>query len=502
MDIGFIGLGQMGFHMARRLVEAGHRVIVFDTRREAVDRLIALGAQAAGSPREMADQVETVMASLPTPDIVLAVATGADGVIEGKRVRRFVDLSTTGAVMAKRIFEALKAKNIVQIDCPVSGGVTGAAKGTLALMVSGPRAEVNAIEPLLPAIGKTFLISEQPGAGQTMKLCNNYLSAAAMTATSEAMVMGVKAGLDPRIMLDVINSGTGRNTATEDKFGRVVLPRAFNLGFTVGLMTKDLKLCLSEGKALGVPMDVAEAVTRLLQTACDENGPDKDLSTVVQPVERRAGVEVRTPGNARGVPRSQEVAPRSRTDARATTEEIMSEDVHEIYAIRYGHHDRKAAENFIGGDPHDVLQPLDFYVWAIVGPRGPIILDTGFDAAMGKKRQRETIKPVGDGLKAIGIDPADVETVIVSHMHYDHVGNYDLFPRARYHLQDCEMAYATGRCMCHMALRLPFEADDVVAMVRKVFEAASPSTTARTRSCPASPSTMSAATPRVCRACA
>ena len=131
-----------------------------------------------------------------------------------------------------------------------------------------------------------------------MKLCNNYLSAAAMTATSEAMVMGVKAGLDPRIMLDVINSGTGRNTATEDKFGRVVLPRTFNLGFAVGLMTKDLKLCLSEGKALGVPMDVAEAVTRLLQTACDENGADKDLSTVVQPVERRAGVEVRTPGES------------------------------------------------------------------------------------------------------------------------------------------------------------------------------------------------------------
>ena len=298
MDIGFIGLGQMGFHMARRLVEAGHRVIVFDTRREAVDRLTALGAHAAQSPRDMADQVETVMASLPTPDIVLAVATGPDGVIEGKRVRRFVDLSTTGAVMAKRIFAALKEKNIVQIDCPVSGGVTGAAKGTLALMVSGPRAEVDAIAPLLPAIGKTFIISERPGAGQTMKLCNNYLSAAAMTATSEAMVMGVKAGLDPRIMLDVINSGTGRNTATEDKFGRVVLPRTFNLGFTVGLMTKDLKLCLSEGKALGVPMDVAEAVTRLLQTACDENGPDKDLTTVVQPVERRAGVEVRAPGES------------------------------------------------------------------------------------------------------------------------------------------------------------------------------------------------------------
>ena len=250
MDIGFIGLGQMGFHMARRLVEAGHRLVVFDSRREAIERLTALGAQAAASPRELADAVETVMVSLPTPDVVLAVATGPGGVIEGKRVRHFVDLSTTGAVMAKRIFEALKARNIVQIDCPVSGGVTGAAKGTLALMASGPRAEINAIEPALAAIGKIFFISERPGAGQTMKLCNNFLSAAAMTATSEAMVMGVKAGLDPRIMLDVINSGTGRNTATEDKFGRVVLPRTFNLGFAVGLMTKDLKLCLGEGKAL------------------------------------------------------------------------------------------------------------------------------------------------------------------------------------------------------------------------------------------------------------
>ena len=150
----------------------------------------------------------------------------------------------------------------------------------------------------------------------------------------------------------------------------------------------------------------------------------------------------------------------------------MSDDIHEIYAIRYGHHDRRSSENFIGGDPHDVLQPLDFYVWAIVGRSGPIILDTGFDAAMGKKRQREMIKPIGEGLKAIGIDAAEVRTIIVSHMHYDHVGNYDLFPRARYHLQDCEMAYATGRCMCHTALRLPFEAhgpESSVSSVAAVF---------------------------------
>ena len=147
----------------------------------------------------------------------------------------------------------------------------------------------------------------------------------------------------------------------------------------------------------------------------------------------------------------------------------MSEDIHEVYAIRYGHHSRRSPANYIDGDPHDVLQPLDFFVWAIVGPTGTIFLDTGFDEAMGLKRQREMIKPVQDGLAALGVAPESIETVIISHLHYDHCGNYDLFPRARYHLQDREMAYATGRCMCHQSLRAPFEADDVLAMVRKVF---------------------------------
>jgi 3-hydroxyisobutyrate dehydrogenase-like beta-hydroxyacid dehydrogenase len=298
MDIGFIGLGNMGFHMARRLVEAGHRLTVYDTRREAIDRLVARGATAAASPRQIADRVETVMASLPTPDVVLAVATGENGVAQGQRVRRFVDLSTTGSRMASRIFEALKARNIVQIDSPVSGGVSGAEKGTLAVMVSGPRAEVDTLEPALEVFGKVFFIGERPGAGQTMKLANNVLSATAMAATSEAIVMGVKAGLDPRLMVDVINAGSGRNTATESKFPRNVIPRSFDLGFTNGLMMKDVNLCLSEAKALGVPMEVISAVAKLLQQACDEIGPDSDLTTIVQPVERRAGVEVRAgPGS-------------------------------------------------------------------------------------------------------------------------------------------------------------------------------------------------------------
>jgi 3-hydroxyisobutyrate dehydrogenase-like beta-hydroxyacid dehydrogenase len=292
MDIGFIGLGNMGAHMARRLVQAGHKVFIYDTRQEAIGNIAALGGIAVRSPKEVADSAETVMVSLPTPDIVLKVATGPDGVIEGKKVKRFVDLSTTGSVMAQRIFKLLAEKNIVQIDAPVSGGVIGAEKGTVAVMASGPRADVEAVEPALKVIGKFFYIGEKSGAGQTMKLCNNVLSAAATVATSESMVTGVKAGLDPRIMLDVINASSGRSTATEQKFPQVVLTRKFNQGFTAGLMKKDVDLFLSEAKALGVPVQTCEAVAALLKLTCDELGPDSDITTVIQPIEKRAGVEV------------------------------------------------------------------------------------------------------------------------------------------------------------------------------------------------------------------
>ena len=147
----------------------------------------------------------------------------------------------------------------------------------------------------------------------------------------------------------------------------------------------------------------------------------------------------------------------------------MSDDIHEIFAVRYGRHERKKTENYVGGDPHDTIEALEYFVWAITGPQGTYIVDTGFDAAMAKKRKRVIDRPIGEGLTALGVRPDSVKDVIVSHLHYDHTGNYDLFPNARYHVQDTEMAYATGRCMCHPHQRIPFEEEDVVAMVRKVF---------------------------------
>src|SRR5262245_15634268 len=296
MDIGFIGLGNMGFHMARRLVEAGHKLTVCDTRPEAVARLTSLGAAAAASPREVADAAETVLASLPTPDVVMQVAANKDGVIEGRKVRRFVDLSTTGSRMAIRIAETLHKRNIVQLDSPVSGGVSGAEKGTLAVMVSGPRAEFELVREMLGVIGKVFFIGEKPGMGQTMKLCNNLLSATAIAASSEAVVMGVKAGLDPEVMIEVINACSGRNTATDVKFTRAILPRTFDFGFASGLMYKDVRLCLEEAEQLGVPMWVGSAVRQMFQLSVAENGADQDFTTLIKCIERWAGVEVRGKG--------------------------------------------------------------------------------------------------------------------------------------------------------------------------------------------------------------
>jgi 3-hydroxyisobutyrate dehydrogenase-like beta-hydroxyacid dehydrogenase len=296
MDIGFIGLGNMGFPMARRLVEAKHQLIVFDTRKEVVDKLVALGAQAASSPKDVADRAETVMASLPSLQASLEVATGKGGVIEGKRVKRFVDLSTVGSQMAVRIHGILAERNIVQIDSPVSGGVGGAEKGTLAVMVSGPRADFETLKPALEVIGKVFFIGEKPGSGQTMKLANNFLSATAMVATSEAVVMGVKAGLDPAVMVDVINAGSGQNTASRDKFPRAILPRSFDFGFATGLMVKDVRLCLDEMKSLGLRMEVAEAVGKLWEVVIRDMGPESDFTSAIKPIEKAAGVVVGAKG--------------------------------------------------------------------------------------------------------------------------------------------------------------------------------------------------------------
>ena len=291
--VGFVGIGKMGAPMATRLLGAGYEVHVHDRDAAAVDALVKAGARNAASARAVADAAPIVFLSLPNPQIVEAVAIGNDGVIEGKAVKRVVDFSTIGPRTAQVVANALQARGIVYADAPVSGGVAGATKGTLAVMVSCPKPVYAELEPVLKTFGKLFHLGEKAGQAQTMKLANNLLAAAAIVLSSEAMVMGVKAGLDPRVMLDVINSGTGRNSATQDKFPRAILPGTFDFGFATGLSYKDVRLCVDEAESLGVPMVAGAAIREMLAVTQAMYGADSDFTSICRVVETWAGVEVR-----------------------------------------------------------------------------------------------------------------------------------------------------------------------------------------------------------------
>jgi glyoxylase-like metal-dependent hydrolase (beta-lactamase superfamily II) len=148
---------------------------------------------------------------------------------------------------------------------------------------------------------------------------------------------------------------------------------------------------------------------------------------------------------------------------------MTDEGIWQVYALRYARHDRMARENFLGGDIHDGPMPIDYFVWAVVSGDRTYVIDTGFDEAMARKRKRIFLRCPGEGLKSIGIDPATVKDVLITHMHYDHCGNHGLFPAARYHVQDREMMFCSGRYMGHAHMRIPFDGDDVIAMIRKLF---------------------------------
>lgn len=292
-SVGFIGVGRMGGRLARRLVDAGFKLTIFDTNEAIMRPFIESGATAASSPAAVASACEIVITCLPTPSVVHSVALGTSGIIEGSKVKVFIDMSTTGATYAKKIAEGLRAKGIKSVDAPVSGGLVGAEKGTLAVMVSCEEDLLPRIAPIMEVFGKMFVLGHEPGMGQTMKLLNNLLSATAMAIASEAVVMGVKAGLDATQVCEVISAGTGRNSATADKIPRCVIPRKFNTGFSIALLNKDVRLCLEEADALGVPMIVGNAVRQLLQITMASEGPDADMTETVRPLEKWTGIEVK-----------------------------------------------------------------------------------------------------------------------------------------------------------------------------------------------------------------
>lgn len=292
-DYGFIGVGRMGGLMARRLLDQGISLTVYDTSQAAVDELVAAGARAGESVADVCSKTKSVFLSLPQPEIVEAVCLGENGVADGGLVKRVVDCSTTGPKVTRKVAAELAKAGIDFLDAPVSGGLKGAREGTLAIMVSGPEAAYELIKPALANFGKLFHVGAEAGQGQVMKLANNLLAVAAIALSSEAITMGVKAGLKPSQMCDIINAGSGRNSATQDKFPRSVIPRTFDFGFATGLSYKDVRLCLQEADELGVPMITGAAVMQLLAVTQAKYGADSDFTSIARVVEEWAGIEIK-----------------------------------------------------------------------------------------------------------------------------------------------------------------------------------------------------------------
>ena len=292
--LGFVGVGRMGGPMSSRLLDAGYSLCVFDTNPDAVKPLVARGATEAASPAEVASTARIVFMSLPTPAIVHSVALGSDGIVRGSSVKVLVDLSTSGPGMATTVARGVNERGIIAVDSPVSGGVAGARAGTLAVMVSCPKHAYAEVEPILKTFGRLFYTGEKPGLAQTAKLANNLLAAAALVVSSEALAMGVKAGLDPKVLIDIINAGSGRNSATQDKFPRSILPGTFDFGFATGLSYKDVRLCVDEAETLGVPMVVGAAVRQMLAVTQARFGAASDFTCIAKVLEEWAGVEIRS----------------------------------------------------------------------------------------------------------------------------------------------------------------------------------------------------------------
>jgi len=288
---GFVGVGTMGRPMARRLIEAGHKVIVYDRDEAALAELEAAGAQVAASVREVADSARIVFTSLPTPTIFKQVALGEGGLIDGSAIKVLVDLSTVGSRIEKEVAEGLLVKGIETVDAPVSGGAAGAKKGTLAIMAAGNPVALEEVRGLFDVLGKVFVVGDKAGQGQLLKLLNNMLSSTAFAITSEAFVAGMRGGLDPEVMMSVINAGSGKNGATLDKFPKHVLPGTFDFGFPVGSVCKDIGLAVDECQALGVPMWVGSVARQMWNYAAMQDGAARDMTELVKYVERWSSVD-------------------------------------------------------------------------------------------------------------------------------------------------------------------------------------------------------------------
>jgi 3-hydroxyisobutyrate dehydrogenase-like beta-hydroxyacid dehydrogenase len=293
--VGFIGLGQMGGRMARRLLDAGYELAIRDVDPAAVKPFEgAPGVRVCASAREVAASGPSpILLSLTLPAVVEGVVLGADGIVAGAQPgQTVIDLSTTGRRTARRLAAELPKHGLSFLEAPVSGGVDGAAQGSLSVMVAGEAALLEQHRALLSVIGRQiFYLGAEPGLGQTMKLVNNILSCSTVAATAEALAVAVKAGIDPHLALDVLNVSTGRSHATQEKFPKRLGGR-LQSGFALAMAYKDVKLFLEEAEELGVPALVTPATVDMLRFATSQ-GLGPDVWAIIDLVENLSGARLR-----------------------------------------------------------------------------------------------------------------------------------------------------------------------------------------------------------------
>jgi 3-hydroxyisobutyrate dehydrogenase len=293
--VGFIGIGAMGAPMSRNLLKAGFPLIIYDLREKAIEELAAEGAQKASSPGDLARRCSTVITCLPASPEVEAAILGPGGVVEGAKPGTIViDMSSSYPSSTIMICESLATKGINMLDAPISGGTKGAREGTLAIMVGGDEELFKECLPIFEAMGKNIYHVGKIGAGHGVKALNNLCSATTMAITSEALVLAAKMGLDPKKVIDVINSSSGQSWSSHFKFPTFVLNNAFNSGFTIALMNKDLDMATRLGREHYVPMFVGAAVQQLFNYAMSQGGGGECHTAIAKFIEDWGGVKVRS----------------------------------------------------------------------------------------------------------------------------------------------------------------------------------------------------------------
>jgi 3-hydroxyisobutyrate dehydrogenase-like beta-hydroxyacid dehydrogenase len=295
VKIGFIGIGQMGRHMSRRILEAGYELVVYDSNKAAAAPLLEKGAQWSDTPKEIAELCEVVFSSLPTPHIVEEVVYGESGLSRGwKKGDIYVDMSTNSPSVIRKIAKDAKKAGVAVLDAPVSGGTKGAEAGTLTIMVGGEAASVKKVNGLLLTMGQKIFHVGDVGCGNVAKLVNNMISLACNSISAEGFVLGVKGGIDPQTLLEIISTSTGDNWCMR-QYPHTTFKGNFEPGFRIGLAYKDIGLALELGKEYDVPLPIGIAVKKDLEDTMSAGLTDKGVDAVILPLEKATGVKVRVP---------------------------------------------------------------------------------------------------------------------------------------------------------------------------------------------------------------